>query len=110
MVLVLVLAAAVAFAAPAARADGTLSPEQVRAAQTGLWRSDRVQHAGLALALGLGAGIASGEPAAAAIVPGVLGLGKEIADARRGHFDTVDLAADLVGAALAAVLTAQLVR
>jgi hypothetical protein len=110
VVLALVLAAAVALAVPAARADATLSPARVRAAQTGLWRADRVQHAGLALALGLGAGIASGEPAAAAIVPGVLGLGKEIADGRRGRFDTLDLAADLAGAALAAVLTAQLVR
>jgi hypothetical protein len=110
MVLALVLSTAGALAAPAARADATLPPAQVRAAQTGLWRPDRVQHAGLALALGLGVGIARGEPSAAAIVPAVLGLGKEFADGRRDRFDALDLAADLAGATLAAVLTAQLVR
>ena len=86
---------------------GTLPAPQVRAWQTGLLRPDRLQHASLAWTLGLGAGLATREPAAAFAAPAVLGLAKEIADAReRGKgFDRIDLLADLLGAAAAGWVT-----
>jgi len=77
----------------------------VRAWQTGLLRSDRLEHASLAFTIGLGVGVATRKPAVAVIVPAVLGLGKEIADSRHSGFDVVDLAADLVGAAAAGAIT-----
>ena len=72
--------------------------------------ADRFQHATLSLTLGLGIGIASRSPALA--LGGTLGLGlaKELRDRRVTRFDPLDLAADLVGAAAAAVLVHQLVR
>ncbi len=77
----------------------------MRAWQTGLLRSDRLEHASLALTLGLGVGTATRRPGAAIAVPAVLGLAKEILDARHSEFDVVDLAADLVGAAAAGGVT-----
>ena len=110
MFLATILAGTIGVAVVPARAEGTLTPDLVRAAQTGVPGPDRLRHASLALTLGLGAGILTEEPAAAALVPALLGLGKEIVDRRRDRFDTLDLAADLAGAVLAAVLTAQLSR
>lgn len=77
----------------------------MRAWQTGLLRPDRIEHASLAFTIGLGTGLATRKPAAAILVPATLGFGKEIADRRGTGFDIVDLAADLLGAAAAGVLT-----
>lgn len=82
------------------------SPE-VRAWQTGLLRPDRIEHASLAWTLGLGAGLATREPAAAFATPALLGLAKEIADRHGTGFDTVDLLADLLGAAAAGAIVSR---
>ncbi len=82
----------------------------MRSWQTGALRPDRLQHASLALTLGLGAGIATRETSAAIAVPLALGLAKEIADARGPGFDLADLAADLAGALAAGVVIARLGR
>jgi hypothetical protein len=95
------LAPAAAPAAPAAP-DSLPPPPAVRAWQTGI-RPDRLQHAGLAFTLGLGAGLATRRPALAAAGTCGLGLLKEVRDIRHGGFDPVDLAADAAGAALAAL-------
>jgi len=68
----------------------------------GQGRPDLLLHASLSLALGLGVGLATEEPAAAAGAAISLGIAKEIMDPR---FDKADLMADLVGAALAALIT-----
>ncbi len=78
-------------------------PRSVRLWQMGA-RPDRLQHAGLSFTMGLGAGLATRRPAAAAATS-VLGLLKELRDTRHGGFDAVDLAADVAGAALAALAT-----
>jgi hypothetical protein len=82
-------------------------PREVRTWQTGALRADRLQHASLAWTLGLGVGLASREPAAAIAAPAALGLAKEIADSRESGFDTLDLLADLIGAAAAGWVTAR---
>ena len=101
------LAFAIALACPAAArgADREIPAPAVRAWQTGLARPDRLQHATLALTLGLGAGLASREPWAAAAIPAALGLIKEISD--RPKFDRIDLLADLAGAAAAGWATSR---
>jgi hypothetical protein len=78
--------------------------------QTGLLRTDRIQHASLALASGAAFGILTREPAAAAGSAMLLGVLKEVRDTRHTRFDWVDLAADAIGAALATLLTTDLVR
>jgi hypothetical protein len=80
-------------------------PPAVRAWQTGLLRSDRLEHASFAFTLGLGVGLLSRQPAGAAASALAFGLAKEARDRRHGGFDRVDLAADLIGATLAAVAT-----
>ena len=65
-------------------------------------RPDLYQHASLAFASGLAVGLVSEQPAAAAGTAVSLGVFKELLD---GRVDRSDLAADLVGAALAALLT-----
>jgi hypothetical protein len=101
-------------AAAGAAADSTATPlpafppPEVRAWQTGALRPDRMQHASLAFCFGLGLGVASGEPAAAAGGAAVLALAKELSDSRTGRFDRGDLIAGLVGAACAAVVVAAL--
>lgn len=90
----------------AAPADST----QVRAWQTGFTGNDKLQHASLSLTAGLMIGVATREPAAALGGSLALGLGKEVWDRRRTGFDPRDLAADLIGAAAAAVLTRALTR
>jgi hypothetical protein len=96
--------------APAAATAGTapappLPPPSVRAWQTGLLRPDRLEHASFAFTLGLGVGLISRQPAAAAASALTLGLAKEVRDRRHGGFDPVDLAADAIGAAFAALAT-----
>lgn len=88
---------------PAVAADGAADSLRVRAAQTGAIRDDRLRHASLSFALGLGAGIATDSPCAGAGIAFSFGLGKEAADRRRSDFDAADLAADALGAALAAL-------
>jgi hypothetical protein len=68
---------------------------------------DRLQHASLAFSSGLALGLLTEEPIAAAGGAIVLGLAKEMLDSR---FDRGDFAADLVGAALAALVTHAVAR
>jgi hypothetical protein len=82
----------------------------VRAWQTGLLRPDRLEHASLAFSIGLGVGLLTREPAVAGGGALALGLAKEIRDRPHGGFDPLDLAADFVGAALAALTTRALER
>ena len=93
-------------AAPAGPvASPPLPPPAARAWQTGLLRPDRLEHVSFAFTLGLGVGLLSRQPASAAASACALGLVKEIRDRRHGGFDPVDLAADALGAGLAAVAT-----
>jgi hypothetical protein len=87
-----------------------LPPPAVRAWQTGLLRPDRLEHASLAFSLGLGVGFLSRQPGAGAASALALGLAKEVRDRRHGGFDPVDLAADAIGAGLAAVAASALMR
>jgi hypothetical protein len=98
-------------AAPAApAASPPLPPPAVRVWQTGLLRPDRLEHASFAFTLGLGVGLLSRQPASAAASALALGLAKEIRDRRHSGFDPVDLAADAIGAASAAVAAHALTR
>ena len=99
----LALSPATATAVPAA--SPPLPPPSVRAWQTGLLRPDRLEHASFAFTLGLGVGFLSRQPASAAASALTLGLAKEVRDRRHGGFDAVDLAADAIGAGLAALAT-----
>jgi hypothetical protein len=97
-----IVAASAATAAPAA-------PDSVaRPSTPGVFRADRLQHASLALTLGVGSGLASRRAAVAFAVPIGLGLVKEAHDRRVTRFDLTDLAADVAGAALAALLVRHL--
>lgn len=82
----------------------SLPPHETRAWQTGLLRTDRLQHASLAFTLGLGVGAVTREPWAAFGGVSVLALGKEVADRHRTGFDPVDLAAGMIGAGAAALV------
>ena len=104
----LALPPATATAGPAA--SPPLPPPTVRAWQTGLLRSDRLEHVSFAFTLGLGVGLLSRQPAAAAASALSLGLAKEVRDRRHGGFDPVDLAADAIGAGLSAEATPPLTR
>ena len=104
----LVLSPATAPAGPAA--SPPLPAPATRAWQTGLLRPDRLEHASFSFTLGLGAGLLSRQPASAGGSALAIGLVKEIRDRHRGGFDPVDLAADALGAGLAAVATLALVR
>ena len=78
--------------------------------QEGAWlRSDHLQHASLSFTIGLGAGMATGEPAAAASAL-AFGLAKEIADSRHDGASKRDLVSDLVGTLLAVAAVAALTR
>ena len=81
-------------------------PPRVRAWQVGLARGDRLEHASLSFAIASAMIIATRDRTAGAATAFAMGLGKEIWDGRRGHFDPVDLAADAVGVMLATVLVA----
>lgn len=100
-------AAAGAAADSAASVPPSFPSPEVRAWQTGALRPDRMQHFSLAFCLGLGLGVASGEPAAAGGAA-VLALAKELSDRRHSRFDGGDLLAGLVGAACAALVVAAL--
>jgi hypothetical protein len=82
-------------------------PPQVRRWQTGALRPDRLTHTSLALGIGVGVGMLSRTPLAGAGAALGLGLAKELSDDR---FDRGDLAADAVGAGLAALIVAALTR
>jgi len=97
-------------ASPAAAGAPVTPSPAVRAWQTGLLRPDRLEHVSLAFTLGLGAGLPSRRPAAAGATAFALGLAKEFRDRRHGGFDPVDLAADAIGAGLAAVVTRAMAR
>src|SRR5262245_11874355 len=83
---------------PQARAESShaVPSHEVRAWQTGLLRTDRLQHASLGFTLGLGIGAVTRDPWAAFGGVGALALGKEIADRHSTGFDPVDLAAGLI--------------
>jgi hypothetical protein len=83
---------------------------KVRAWQTGILAPDKLEHASLSFTSGLMIGVATREPAAAFGGAAVLGLGKELWDRRRTHFDRGDLAADLLGAVAATLITRALER
>jgi len=101
----LLIAALGGFPPRAARAEPSLPAREVRAWQTGLLRTDRLQHASLALTLGLGIGVVTRDPWAAFGGVSVLALGKEVADRHRTGFDPVDLTAGVIGAGAAALIT-----
>lgn len=95
------LALTLCAASPAAAMDD----DEVMSWRTG-WRApDKLQHASLAFTSGLAIGVVTQEPAAAAGGALLLGLAKELWDQRRTRFDPGDLAADAVGAGLAAIAT-----
>jgi len=100
--------------AGASAADVQPAPEapapEVRAWQTGLTRPDRLQHTSLAFSLGLCAGLTTREPRIAAGSAMVLGIAKELRDARHSRFDWMDLTADMIGASLAALLSGTMRR
>jgi hypothetical protein len=104
------LCAAAILAGPRPASAAPPEDADVRRWQTGALSPDRLQHASLSFAVGLAAGIPSEAPATAFGVAFGLGLLKELADARRTHFDAGDLAADAVGAAFAAWATAAMTR
>ena len=87
-----------------------LPPERVRGWQTGLLRDDRLHHCTMSLTLGVAAGIATREPGVAAGATFAIGIAKEISDSRRHSFDLVDLFADGLGTALAALIVSEVVR
>jgi len=94
--------ALILFAASPVRA---MDDDQVMSWRTG-WRApDKLQHVSLAFTGGLAIGVVAQEPAAAAGGALLLGVAKELWDRRRTRFDPGDLAADAVGAGLAAIAT-----
>jgi hypothetical protein len=112
-VLLLMMMALAPSAARAQAADSLAAPPpapppaEVRQVQTGLTRPDRLNHMSLSLAAGVGAGMLARSPAVGAGTALGIGLAKEVFD---DHFDRGDLFADAVGAALAAVVVAALIR
>ena len=82
-------------------------PAAVRRWQTGALRADRLTHTSLALGIGVGVGMLRRSPAAGAGAAIGIGLAKELTDDR---FDRGDLAADAIGAGLAALIVAALTR
>ena len=82
-----------------------MDDDQVMSWRTG-WRApDKLQHVSLAFTGGLAIGVVAQEPAAAAGGALLLGVAKELWDRRRTRFDPGDLAANAVGAGLAAIAT-----
>jgi hypothetical protein len=72
--------------------------------------ADKFQHASLSAAIGIGSGALTRSSAAALALPLALGLAKEWRDRRHTRFDPADLAADAVGALLAAAITSAMLR
>jgi hypothetical protein len=108
LVVVALAAAPTRSLAGGAAADSlALPPPSVRRWQTGVLRPDRLTHSSLALAIGVGVGMMRRAPAAGAGAACGIGLAKELTD---DHFDRGDLAADAIGAGLAACIVAALTR
>jgi hypothetical protein len=105
--LALVAGAAAAVAADPAADSLATPPPVVRRWQTGVLRPDRLTHTSLALGIGVAVGMLRRAPAAGAGAAIGIGLAKELTDDR---FDRGDLAADAIGAGLAALLVAALTR
>jgi uncharacterized protein YfiM (DUF2279 family) len=106
--------AALLGAAPARAAvpDTTAAPGRfwMEVGDEGAWtRSDHLAHLGLSFTLGLGASLATDEPAAA-LSAFALGIAKEGLDSRRAGASRRDLVADALGAALALAVAAALLR
>ena len=87
---------------------GAMEAATVRAWQTGVLAPDKLEHLSLSFTTGLAIGVGSRRPAAAAAGALTLGLAKELYDRRHTRFDPGDLAADALGAALAALATRSL--
>jgi len=104
-----VLLAVPSWVLPAAPAQA-MDAAAARAWQTGMLAPDKLEHLSLAFTSGLAIGILSREPGAALGGALALGLAKEVRDRRPSRFDPGDLAADAVGAALAAIATRSLTR
>ena len=83
---------------------------RVRAWQTGLLAPDRLQHGSLSLTHGVGAGMAGARPLHAFLGTSALGIAKEWRDHQRTRFDPVDLAADVIGAAIGSLLAREFRR
>src|SRR5262245_44509397 len=79
----------------------------MRGWQTGVVRADRLQHASLSFAISAGVGAVTRRAEVGAGTAFALGFGKELLD---DHFDTGDLVADALGAALAALVVASITR
>ena len=109
------LCAAVALPARSGHADGAAPAERLAPVYPRGWPvqapgADKFQHASLSLTLGLGIGIGSRSARFAFTGAFAFGIAKELRDRRHSRFDPVDLAADLAGATLAAVITAAILR
>ena len=90
--------------APATPAFAAFPPPRVRAWQVSLARGDRLQHASLSFALATTFTLLARDRGVGAGVALALGVGKEAWDERGDRFDPVDLTADALGVALAALL------
>jgi hypothetical protein len=89
------------------RAGAIAAPGPAERLLAGARRPDRLSHASMALAIGVGAGLAIRDPATGAAVVLPLALAKELTDDR---FDRGDLAAGIAGAGLAWLIVAALTR
>ena len=108
------LCAALALPARLSLADGAAPAGRVAPVHPG-WPvaapgADKFQHASLSLTFGLGIGIASRSTPLALTGAFAFGIAKELRDRRHSRFDPRDLAADLAGATVAAVITAAILR
>ena len=109
------VATATPFAAPdsvaTARAAIAFPLAPVRRWQVGLLRADRLQHASLAMTLGLAAGLITRSPRIAGYGSLSLGLVKELWDMTGSSgFDAVDLVADAAGAGVAVIGTRAVIK
>lgn len=85
-------------------ADASVPPETPHPSHAFGIRADRWQHASLSFALAAGAGAFGAPPAAAFGISFGFGAAKECIDRGGSGFDPLDLAADLGGALLGALL------
>lgn len=85
---------------PPARPDSlvTFPSPTTRRWQTGVLRTDRLQHAGLSATLAAGVALVADDRRQGFGLALALGLLKEARDARRTGFDVTDLLADALGA------------